>query len=90
GLVVVDADSRLEAVADDAEQAVVAVKLTLDDMPVEGQLIEASAPDRTNVTFDDTTLYTNDKGVAKFALNTWEAGQVPVNIKYDGETLLTQ
>ncbi|MBT0321572.1 peptidase, partial [Vibrio campbellii] len=90
GLVVVDADSRLEAVADDAEQAVVAVKLTLDDMPVEGQLIEASAPDRTNVTFDDTTLYTNNKGVAKFALNTWEAGQVPVNIKYDGETVLTQ
>ncbi|MBT0271275.1 peptidase, partial [Vibrio campbellii] len=90
GLVVVDADSRLEAVADDAEQAVVAVKLTRDDMPVEGQLLEASAPNRTNVTFDDTTLYTNDKGVAKFALNTWEAGQVPVNIKYDGETLLTQ
>ncbi|MDK9758417.1 peptidase, partial [Vibrio sp. D173a] len=90
GLVVVDAESQLEAVADNADQAVVAVKLTRDDRPVEGEWLEASTPNRTNVTFDDTTLSTNDKGVAKFALKTWEAGQVPVNIKYNGETLLTQ
>ena len=90
GLVVVNAESKLEAVADDVDQAVVAVKLTRDNKPVQGEWLEASVSNRTNVTFDDTTLSTDDKGVAKFALKTWEAGQVPVNIKSDGETVLTK
>ncbi|MDK9758765.1 peptidase, partial [Vibrio sp. D173a] len=90
GLVVVDADSQLEAVADNADQAVVTVKLTWDDRPLEGKLIEASTPSRSNVTFDETTGHTNNEGVTSFALKTWEAGQVPVNIMYDGETVLTQ
>ncbi|CAH1569923.1 Big-1 domain-containing protein [Vibrio jasicida] len=86
GFFVDDAGSQLEAIANGAGKAVVAVKLTWNDEPVEGQLIEASTSN-TNVTFDATTGTTDSAGLTSFALSSLVAEDVPVDITYNGETL---
>ncbi len=83
----IDADtSDFEAVADGAEKATIAVRLTFNGEPVEGQLVEASTSN-TNVTFDATTGTTDSSGSISFALSSLVAEEVPVNITYSGETL---
>ncbi|MCR9352118.1 Ig-like domain-containing protein [Vibrio alginolyticus] len=85
---VIDAESSdFEAVANGAEKATVAVKLTFNGQPVEGELIEASTTN-TNVTFDAVTGTTDSSGTASFALSSLVAEVVPVNITYTGETLM--
>jgi hypothetical protein len=86
GFVVDEAESQLEAIANGADNAVVTVKLTWYDEPVEGQLIEASTTN-TNVTFDATTGTTDASGSTSFALSSLVAEDVPVDITYSGETL---
>lgn len=86
GFVVDEAESKLEAIANGADKAVVTVKLTWYDEPVEGQLIEASTTN-TNVTFDATTGTTDASGSTSFALSSLVAEDVPVDITYSGETL---
>jgi len=87
GFVVDEAKSKLEAVANDADKAVVTVKLTWNDEPIEGQLIEASTTN-TNVTFDAKTGITDSDGLTSFALSSLVAEDVPVDITYNGETLM--
>lgn len=86
GFFVDDAESKLEAIANAADKAVVAVKLTWYDEPVEGQLINASTTN-TNVTFDAPTGTTDGSGSTSFALRSLVAEDVPVDITYNGETL---
>ncbi|EHV5557985.1 Ig-like domain-containing protein [Vibrio parahaemolyticus] len=80
--------SDFEAVANGADKATVVVKLTFNGEPVEGQLVEASTSN-TNVTFDATTGTTSSSGAISFALSSFVAEVVPVNITYSGE-MLTQ
>ncbi|QKS98626.1 Ig-like domain-containing protein (plasmid) [Vibrio alginolyticus] len=83
----IDSDSsNFKAVADGAEKATIAVKLTFNDEPVEGQLIEASTSN-TNVSFDSKTGITDSDGSTIFSLSSFVAEEVPVNITYSGETL---
>ncbi|EPW6725677.1 Ig-like domain-containing protein [Vibrio parahaemolyticus] len=86
GFAIDAASSDFEAVANGIDEATVVVKLTFNGEPVEGQLVEASTSN-TNVTFDATTGTTNSSGTTSFALSSFVAEVVPVNITYSGETL---
>ncbi|TNZ83713.1 peptidase, partial [Vibrio parahaemolyticus] len=84
---VIDAESSdFDAIANGADKASIAVKLTLDGKPVEGQPIEAST-ENTNVTLDATTGTTDSNGLTSFALSSFVAEEVPINITYSGEVL---
>lgn len=86
GFTIDAATSDFEAVANGAEKATIAVKLTFDGAPVEGQLIEASTSS-TNVAFDATSGTTNSNGLMSFAMSSFVAEEVPIDITYSGETL---
>ncbi|EHJ9985788.1 Ig-like domain-containing protein [Vibrio parahaemolyticus] len=86
GFVIDATSSDFEAVADGAEKATIAVKLTFNGNPVEGQLVEASTTN-TNVTFDAASGTTDSGGATSFALSSLVAEEVPVSITYSGETL---
>ncbi|WP_082040420.1 Ig-like domain-containing protein [Vibrio hyugaensis] len=86
GFIIDTEASDFEAVANGAEKATIAVKLTFNGEPVEGQLVEASTSN-TNVTFDATTGTTDSGGLTSFALSSLVAEEMPVNITYSGETL---
>ncbi|WP_104038751.1 Ig-like domain-containing protein [Vibrio jasicida] len=87
GFVVDEAESKLEAIANGADKAVVTVKLTWNDEPAEGQLIEVSSSTNTNVTFDATTGTTDSNGSTSFALSSLVAEDVPLHITFNGVTL---
>ncbi|ALR95737.1 hypothetical protein AT730_26235 (plasmid) [Vibrio alginolyticus] len=83
----VDTDnSDFEAVADGADSAVVAVKLTFDGNPIEGQVMTASSSSM-DVVIDSTNGTTNADGLASFVLTSLKAGDIPVEVEYSGETL---
>lgn len=83
----IDAEtSDFEAIANGADKAAIAVKLTFNGEPVEGQLVEASTSN-TNVTFDATAGTTDSSGSSRFFLSSLTAEDVPVDITYRGETL---
>lgn len=83
----IDADtSDFEAVADGVDKATIAVELSFNGAPVEGELVEVSTSN-TNVTFDAATGTTDSDGLTSFALSSFVAEEVPVNITYSGETL---
>ncbi|EOV0875571.1 Ig-like domain-containing protein [Vibrio parahaemolyticus] len=86
GFTIDAAASNFEAVANGAEKATIAVTLTFDGNPVEGQLVEASTTN-TNVTFDSTIGTTDSSGATSFVLSSFVAEEVPINITYSGETL---
>lgn len=86
GFVIDTNSSDFDAVANGADNARIAVKVTLNGEPVEGQLVEASTTN-TNVTLDEQTGTTDDSGSTSFALSSLVAEQVPVDITYSGETL---
>ncbi|HIF9233797.1 TPA: Ig-like domain-containing protein [Photobacterium damselae] len=72
-------------VADGYDKAKVVVKITFNNEPVKGQSIDLSIPPASSAIPDETTVATDENGLAIFKLSSLKAGKITATVAYKGE-----